>query len=84
GFLHDYANREWSGLVSELYARRWAAYFAALDEALVRKAQPREIDWHAFEEEWARRTTRHPDRPGGVPHRLAAAVAAALPPAAAG
>lgn len=83
GFLHDYANREWSGLISELYAPRWAAYFATLDEALVAKAAPREIDWHAFEEEWAGRTTRHPDRPNGDPYRLAAAVAAALPPAAA-
>ncbi|MEU9160358.1 alpha-N-acetylglucosaminidase [Streptomyces sp. NPDC048424] len=83
GFLHDYANREWSGLVSELYARRWALYFGSLEEALVRRAAPRAIDWPAFEEEWAGRTTRHPDRPSGDPYRLAAAVAAALPPAAA-
>ncbi|MFB7181731.1 alpha-N-acetylglucosaminidase, partial [Streptomyces sp. NPDC056257] len=81
GFLHDYANREWSGLVSELYARRWALYFDSLEEALVRRAAPRAIDWPAFEEEWAGRTTRHPDRPSGDPYRLAAAVAAALPPA---
>lgn len=84
GFLHDYANREWNGLVSELYARRWAAYFASLDEALVGKTAPRAIDWHAFEEEWAGRTTRHPDRPSGDPYRLAAAIAAALPTAPAG
>ncbi|MFD9356045.1 alpha-N-acetylglucosaminidase [Streptomyces sp. NPDC060031] len=81
GFLHDYANREWSGLVSELYARRWAAHFASLEEALVRRAAPRAIDWHAFEEEWARRTTRHPDRPTGDPYALAAQVAASLPAA---
>ncbi|MFI7178779.1 alpha-N-acetylglucosaminidase [Streptomyces spororaveus] len=82
GFLHDYANREWSGLISELYAPRWARYFASLDEALVKKAAPREIDWHAVEAEWAGRTTRHPDRPSGDPYRLAAQIAAALPPAA--
>ncbi|MFD9333100.1 alpha-N-acetylglucosaminidase [Streptomyces sp. NPDC060028] len=81
GFLHDYANREWNGLVSELYARRWAAHFASLEEALVRRAAPRAIDWHAFEEEWARRTTRHPDRPTGDPYALAAQVAASLPAA---
>ncbi|MFG2999921.1 alpha-N-acetylglucosaminidase [Streptomyces sp. NPDC048340] len=79
GFLHDYANREWSGLISELYARRWASYFASLEEALVRRAAPRPIDWHAFEEEWARRTTRHPDRPEGDPYALAEQVAASLP-----
>ncbi|MGW3322810.1 alpha-N-acetylglucosaminidase [Streptomyces virginiae] len=83
GFLHDYANREWSGLISELYAPRWAHHFASLDEALVKKAAPREIDWHAFEAEWAARTTRHPNRPTGDPYRLAAQIAAALPTAAA-
>ncbi|WP_405789610.1 alpha-N-acetylglucosaminidase [Streptomyces sp. NBC_01367] len=83
GFLHDYANREWSGLISELYAPRWARYFASLDEALVKKAAPRAIDWHAFEAEWAGRTTRHPNRPNGDPYRLAARIAAALPAAAA-
>ncbi|WP_405436910.1 alpha-N-acetylglucosaminidase [Streptomyces avidinii] len=83
GFLHDYANREWSGLISELYAPRWARYFASLDEALVSGAAPREIDWHAFEAEWAGRTTRHPHRPSGDPYRLASEIAAALPSAAA-
>ncbi|MEU6868469.1 alpha-N-acetylglucosaminidase [Streptomyces sp. NPDC046876] len=81
GFLHDYANREWGRLVRELYAPRWAAYFAALEEALVKKAAPREIDWHAFEEEWARRTTPQPGGAGGPtgnPYALAAGVAAAL------
>ncbi|MET9469800.1 alpha-N-acetylglucosaminidase, partial [Streptomyces sp. NPDC006544] len=81
GFLHDYANREWGGLIGELYARRWSAYFASLEEALVRRAAPKAIDWHSFEEGWARLTTRHPDRPGGDPYELAAAVAATLPEA---
>lgn len=81
GSLHDYANREWGGLVSELYAPRWDAYFATLEEALVRRAVPRQIDWHAFEEEWARRTTRHAQTPVGDPYALAAGIAAALPAA---
>ncbi|MFD8980919.1 alpha-N-acetylglucosaminidase [Streptomyces sp. NPDC059564] len=84
GFLHDYANREWSGLVSEFYAERWRVYFATLEEALVRRAAPREIDWHAYEEEWARRTTRPSATPSGDPYARAAEVAAALPPATAG
>ncbi|MGW4684037.1 alpha-N-acetylglucosaminidase [Streptomyces sp. NPDC004244] len=81
GFLHDYANREWSGLVRELYAPRWAAYFKTLDEALVTKTAPPQIDWHAFEEAWARRTTGHPSGakgPSGDPHALATAVAELL------
>ncbi|MCY0942093.1 alpha-N-acetylglucosaminidase [Streptomyces antarcticus] len=83
GFLHDYANREWSGLVSELYGPRWELYFDSLEEALAGGTAPREIDWHAEEEAWARRTTRHPDRPSGDPYALAAAIAVSLPAAAA-
>ncbi|MCM1968242.1 MULTISPECIES: alpha-N-acetylglucosaminidase [unclassified Streptomyces] len=79
GFLHDYANREWSGLISELYARRWSSYFASLEDALVRRAAPRAIDWHAFEEDWAKLTTRHPARPSGDPYTLASGIAATLP-----
>ncbi|MER7461546.1 alpha-N-acetylglucosaminidase [Streptomyces sp. NPDC097981] len=81
GFLHDYANREWAGLIGELYAPRWAAYFETLEESLVRRAAPREIDWHAFEDDWARRTTRHPsgaNGPKGDPYTLATSIAAAL------
>ncbi|MFJ3202272.1 alpha-N-acetylglucosaminidase [Streptomyces sp. NPDC086989] len=81
GFLHDYANREWSGLIGELYAPRWAAYFGVLEESLVKRVAPREIDWHAFEEDWARRTTRHPsgaNGPQGDPHALATGIASAL------
>ncbi|MEU7554983.1 alpha-N-acetylglucosaminidase [Streptomyces sp. NPDC044571] len=81
GFLHDYANREWGGLIEGLYARRWAAYFGSLDEALVRGTAPREIDWHAFEEEWARQTTRDhggAKGPSGDPYLLATAIATTL------
>ncbi|MCX4524581.1 MULTISPECIES: alpha-N-acetylglucosaminidase [unclassified Streptomyces] len=78
GFLHDYANREWSGLISELYARRWEVYFTSLEDALVKGAAPVAIDWHDFEEDWARRTTRHPSGPSGDPYALAAGVARGL------
>ncbi|MDE6853457.1 MAG: alpha-N-acetylglucosaminidase, partial [Muribaculaceae bacterium] len=36
GELHDYANREWSGLLSAFYAQRWRRYF---------DASPDTIDW---------------------------------------
>ncbi|MET8756080.1 alpha-N-acetylglucosaminidase, partial [Streptomyces sp. NPDC004667] len=84
GFLHDYANREWSGLLGEFYAGRWKLYFGTLEKALVRRTAPRTIDWHSYEEEWARRTTRPPATPRGDPYALAAAVAATLPAATGG
>lgn len=34
GGLHDYANRDWSGLVADLYLPRWKRFFASLDTAL--------------------------------------------------
>ncbi|MER5934885.1 alpha-N-acetylglucosaminidase [Streptomyces sp. NPDC002054] len=78
GFLHDYANREWAGLIAELYAPRWAVYFASLEEALTEGTTPREIDWHAYEESWARQTTRHATEPAGDPYTLARDIARTL------
>ncbi|KAA2257559.1 alpha-N-acetylglucosaminidase [Solihabitans fulvus] len=77
--LHDYANREWSGLVGGLYAKRWDAYFASLDTALVNHTTPAAIDWFAFEDAWAHQTTSYPVTPSGDPVALASAVAALAP-----
>ena len=50
--VHDYANREWNGLL-DYYHARWAAYFAALEAALDAKEPMREIDWFAMDQDWA-------------------------------
>ncbi|MEV7416791.1 alpha-N-acetylglucosaminidase [Streptomyces sp. NPDC089919] len=78
GYLHDYANREWAGMIEEFYSARWKTYFASLDEALVGGAAPRQIDWFALEDAWAKRTTKHPTEPSGDPYALATSVAEAL------
>ncbi|MEV4437603.1 alpha-N-acetylglucosaminidase [Streptomyces sp. NPDC049577] len=54
GKLHDYANREWSGLVGGLYRLRWSTYFTELDAALTERRKPRPIDWYTLEERWLR------------------------------
>src|SRR5437588_9850897 len=46
--LHEYANRDWAGLVSDYYAPRWKFYFNSLDETLKTGAQPNFIDWLDF------------------------------------
>ncbi|MFB7782898.1 alpha-N-acetylglucosaminidase [Streptomyces vinaceus] len=83
--LHDYANREWAGLLEEFYAPRWARYFASLDKALVSGTAPEAIDWYTVEDAWAHRTTGRTTgpatEPSGDPYALAGAVAQALPPA---
>ncbi|MFI0976574.1 alpha-N-acetylglucosaminidase TIM-barrel domain-containing protein [Streptomyces sp. NPDC021093] len=71
GGLHDYANREWGGLVGGLYRQRWAAYFDELAAALAEHREPRPIDWYAREEAWTRNPGRLATTPRGDTHRLA-------------
>ncbi|MEU7387676.1 alpha-N-acetylglucosaminidase [Streptomyces tanashiensis] len=76
--LHDYANREWAGLVQDVYAPRWAAYFASLDTALVRGTAPVAIDWFARDDAWAHGHQTYPTVPTGDPVALAGEVGTAL------
>ena len=76
--MHDYADREWSGLLRDLYAPRWAAYFATLDTALGTGEAPVAIDWFAVDDAWAHRTDRYPVEPSGDPVALAEEVRDAL------
>jgi len=59
--VHDYANREWNGLL-EHYRDRWAAYFSMLHDALEKHEPIREIDWFAMDQDWARRRKQFPER----------------------
>ncbi|WP_405538976.1 alpha-N-acetylglucosaminidase C-terminal domain-containing protein [Streptomyces sp. NBC_00075] len=65
--LHDYANREWAGLVGGLYRTRWKTYFAALTAG----KDPATIDWFALEDRWAHSHETHPTEPHGSPYALA-------------
>ncbi|MEU8523983.1 alpha-N-acetylglucosaminidase TIM-barrel domain-containing protein [Streptomyces sp. NPDC048629] len=78
--LHDYANREWSGLVSDFYAPRWATYLDGLEESLVSGQPPAAIDWFAWENAWNAKRDSHPVEPHGDPVALAERVRDALPP----
>jgi alpha-N-acetylglucosaminidase len=70
GGLHDYANREWAGLIGGLYAQRWQRYFTMLTQTL--DGQPSApIDWFALEQDWARSTAMPSARPQGDSWRLA-------------
>ena len=62
--LHDYANKDWSGLVGTLYYQRWKLYFDSLDTALKTKIEPKPIDWFAVEDAW----NRQPDHFQMTPH----------------
>ncbi|WP_225796410.1 alpha-N-acetylglucosaminidase [Streptomyces aculeolatus] len=69
--LHDYANREWQGLLGDFYHSRWKTYFATLDTALETGAEPEAVDWFAYEDAWARRRDSYPEKPRGDIRRLA-------------
>ncbi|MFJ8045992.1 alpha-N-acetylglucosaminidase [Kitasatospora sp. NPDC096147] len=74
--LHDYAAREYSGLISDLYAKRWAAYFRSLERALSTGTAPAPVDFFAMDDAWARSTTGYPTTPSGDLHAIATSIAA--------
>lgn len=78
GGLHDYANRELSGLVSGLYEPRWRRFFASLEQSLATGKPPAAIDWYAMEHAWAMSRATEPTTPQGDPWRLASEVARRL------
>jgi alpha-N-acetylglucosaminidase len=78
GGLHDYANRELSGLVGGLYAPRWQRYFASLEQALTTNATPQPIDWFAMEQAWSHSHETLPTTAQGDAWQLAAEVAKRL------
>ncbi|MFJ7934538.1 alpha-N-acetylglucosaminidase TIM-barrel domain-containing protein [Sporosarcina sp. NPDC096371] len=70
GGLHDYANREWGGLVESFYYDRWNTYFTELSNALDENRQPQQIDWYAMGDEWARSQNDYPTTPVGDIHEI--------------
>ncbi|WP_223205865.1 alpha-N-acetylglucosaminidase [Streptomyces xanthii] len=78
GGLHDYANREWAGLVGGLYRERWKTYFDALSAALESGERPAAIDWFALEDRWAHGHETHPTRTTGSILALARRIRDAL------
>lgn len=78
GGLHDYANREWAGLIGGLYTLRWRTYFDGLAAALADGTTPRPVDWYALEDGWVRDHPAYYARPSGDIVRIARKVAAQL------
>ncbi|RJP34142.1 MAG: alpha-N-acetylglucosaminidase [Candidatus Omnitrophota bacterium] len=67
--LHDYARKEWSGLISEFYRNRWKLFFDQLEQSLPER---KDFDNDAFtqmiqmwENAWTRRHDSYPDQPSG-------------------
>ena len=63
--LHDYANKDWAGLTSDLYLKRWSLYFADLRSALKTGNDAKPIDWFALSDSWNREHQAYPTQPHG-------------------
>lgn len=73
GRLHDYAHREWNGLLKDFYLPRWRVFFDSLNDQVYGKPL-REIDFYALEEPWTLDHTPYPSHAEGNPVAVARAV----------
>ncbi|GAC1427325.1 MAG: alpha-N-acetylglucosaminidase [Acidobacteriaceae bacterium] len=76
--LHEYGNRDWSGLISSYYAPRWQLYFDSLEAALKAGTEPKPTDWYTFGDKWNRSTRTFPVDPSGDPYATSLIIAKAL------
>ena len=70
GGLHDYAHREWNGLLRGFYYLRWKTW---LDEQLksFEGGQPKAIDFYALEEPWTLKHNSYASEAEGNPVDIA-------------
>ena len=54
GLLHDYANRQWAGLIGDFYKPRWERFIKQKLSELKEDNSGEEIDWFEWEWQWAR------------------------------
>ncbi len=73
--LHDYGNKDWAGLTSDYYLKRWDRYFQTLNTALQTHAEPKPIDWFAIGDTWNRGKQVYPIQAQGDSYALALQVA---------
>ena len=60
GKLHDYAYKEWNGLLRDFYLPRWQAFF---EEEAREPGSGAQLDWYALEEPWTLRSDPYPSTP---------------------
>ncbi len=55
GGLHDYAHKEWSGILRDFYYNRWKLWMEQRIAEL-NGTTPQKIDWYTVEEPWTKQT----------------------------
>jgi alpha-N-acetylglucosaminidase len=69
--LHEYANRDWSGLVGDYYTPRWKMFFDSLETSLAKNEPPQKIDWYAFGDSFNRSKKHYSTLPSGDTYFIA-------------
>lgn len=64
GMLHDYSNRQWSGLAEDLYVKRWERWIEAKKKELA-TGKKEDIDWFSQEWQWVCSRKAYPTEPSG-------------------
>jgi alpha-N-acetylglucosaminidase len=64
GLLHDYANKEWSGLMRDFYLPRWSAFLEALSKHKPGEPVP-QLDYYPMEEAWVNGAQTYSAQPEG-------------------
>lgn len=62
GKLHDYSNRQWSGLIGDFYKTRWMYWIEDRKKEL-RGEKVEERDWFAWEWNWVKQQKDYPTKP---------------------
>lgn len=70
GKLHDYAHKEWNGILKDFYLPRWEAFFDTLQAGLDLKTV-QQLDWYAIEEPWTLQRNPYPCTEQGDPVSVA-------------
>lgn len=58
--LHNYAYKEWSGVLKDVYYPRWRDFFTQLILEMETGEKQPEIDYFAMDERWTRMTNPYP------------------------
>ena len=64
--LHDYAHKEWSGLLLDFYLPRWEIFIADLKSRLEGNP-PAKLDYFSYEKHWTEQRNLYPAIPNGDP-----------------
>lgn len=63
GQLHDYSNRQWSGLINNFYKPRWERWILERKAELNGENFKEKINWFEWEWEWVCQNTVYPTEP---------------------